>query len=108
VNEFLTTSMETINCIDNPNYIVGANANFNETYGTAFGTFNGIPGYHLTFVFIDGGEGSNGTDDRITIVIRDGNGNVVLNVLDQPSIHANVQTHHGLEATGEACTGIVP
>jgi hypothetical protein len=88
---FTKTAVRAETCEDNPSGYRSP-AGFNEQRGSAVGTISG-PGYQgpgsADFEYIDGGPGASAAD-RVRIVIRDNNGDVLYDSpLQQPGPYAN-------------------
>lgn len=78
-NKFHLETLLTAQCSDDP--AIGPNppsAGFDTYHGTGLGRFNGIAGATIEWTFTDAGEP--GRNDFATIIIRDVNGFMVLNV----------------------------
>jgi uncharacterized repeat protein (TIGR01451 family) len=79
-------------CIDDPNVSPGKpDAPFDTFHGTAIGSLNGVPGSTVSFTFVDAGEPGK-MADRVSLTIRDKDGNKVLDLTNQP-IRGNLQAH---------------
>jgi hypothetical protein len=76
-NRFHLDSMTSANCSNDPNINAGQPfAGFNTYTGTGTGSFNGVDGATIDFVFTDAGEP--GTSDTAAYTIRDVDSNLVL------------------------------
>jgi hypothetical protein len=76
---FHLLDMTSAECTDNPALDEENPVSGFDTYtGTGTGRYNGVDGATIEFTFTDDGEP--GTDDTATMVIRDADGNVVLDV----------------------------
>ena len=89
-NRFHLTQLTSVRCIDDPNIAPPPPAAGFDTYiATGTGRYNGVAGATISFTFTDAGEP--GTSDTATLLIKDVNGNVVLNV--SGTLRGNHQAH---------------
>ncbi|MDP8962214.1 MAG: hypothetical protein M3N32_11440 [Actinomycetota bacterium] len=101
-NHFHATRLLSVTCSNQPGVDPEQpSACFDTITGTATGTLNGVAGATLEFTFVDAGEP--GIDnDRADILIRDEDGNVVLDV-QGAIIGGNLQAHSSNDANCEPC-----
>ena len=89
---FHLTTLTTGECSDNPNIEeFPPEAGFDVFTGSGTGTLNQVEGYTITFRLTDAGEP--GINDRALFVIRDPEGNVVLNTGPRLLRRGNHQAH---------------
>lgn len=76
-NHFHLEQLTSAFCSNDPSFSSGyPNSDFNTYKGSGTGSFNGVDGATVSFVFTDAGEP--GVHDLAVYTITDGNGNVVL------------------------------
>ncbi|MBI5105511.1 MAG: hypothetical protein HZB46_11135 [Solirubrobacterales bacterium] len=91
-NRFHATALTRAYCFDDPAIAPPPPAaGFDTFVGTATGSYNGVAGATAEFTFTDAGEP--GTADTGRIVIRDKDGNVVLDVATTAVDRGNQQAH---------------
>ncbi len=89
---FHLTTLTAGECSDNPNIEeFPPEAGFDVFNGSGTGTLNGVEGHTITFGLTDAGEP--GTSDRAFFVIRDPEGNVVLDTGSRLLRFGNHQAH---------------
>ena len=90
-NMFHLENLDTVACTDNPTVSPEPpNAGFDTYIGSGTGRLNGVSGATAEWTFLDSGEP--GRNDIARIIIRDANGNVVLNVVSVAK-GGNLQAH---------------
>lgn len=101
-NQFHATALMSVTCTDQPGVDPEQPFScFDTITGTASGTLDGEAGATLEFTFVDAGEpGIN--NDTADILIRDKDGNVVLDV-DGVIIGGNLQAHSSNDANCTPC-----
>jgi len=92
-DNFHMDTLTSAKCSDDPNIHQQPpkSAPFDTFVGTGTGKLNGVAGATISFTFVDAGEP--GTSDMATYVIKDKDGNVVLNVPATLLTKGNQQTH---------------
>lgn len=91
-NRFHLTSLTNAVCTEDPNIIQAPPAAPFDTFtGDGIGRLNGDDGATIHFVFVDAGEP--GSSDTVSMVIRDLNNNIVLNLPVSFVDRGNLQAH---------------
>lgn len=91
-NRFHLTSLTNAVCTEDPNIIQAPPvAPFDTFTGDGIGRLNGEDGATIHFVFVDAGEP--GSSDTVSMVIRDLNNNIVLNLPVSFVDRGNLQAH---------------
>jgi hypothetical protein len=91
-NKFHLESLTSASCTDDPTISPNPpDANFDTYTGTGDGRYNGESGATAEWRFTDAGEP--GSDDTMTITIRDSNGNIVLSITNEELDGGNHQAH---------------
>lgn len=91
-NKFHLENLTSATCSDDPSIDPGQPAaNFDTYKGRGTGNLNGVPGATAVWTFTDAGEP--GDYDSASILIKDKNGKVVLNISDATLFKGNHQAH---------------
>lgn len=91
----LDKPIDTAVCIDDPAISPEPPvAPFDTFIGTAHGKYNGVDGATIEFTFIDQGERSDAPPDQIQILIKDKDGNTVLDLSLTDMTAGNIQAHY--------------
>ncbi len=91
-NKFHLDNLTSASCSDNPSIDAGKPVtNFDTIKGKGTGQLNGIPGATAQWLFTDAGEP--GEYDTASVIIKDNNGNVILNISETDLIKGNHQAH---------------